>query len=81
MVRAASFGRVNVVSELCLLAEFVFVFVGHQAVARRILQMDTGLSPFQPGEDAVGVLQEIISDQMPQGWFKLLQMAREGEAL
>jgi hypothetical protein len=71
----------QLIQRLCLLAAvFKSVFVGHQAVAQRILHMDTGMSPYAPGVDAVAEVSQIISSQMPQGWLKLFQMARAGEA-
>ena len=37
------------------------------------------MSPFQPGVDPVQTVSSIVSDAMPQEWFRLLQMACEGE--
>lgn len=41
--------------------------------------MDTGMTPFAAEvEDPVTALSEVIGGQMPQGWFKLVQLAAAG---
>jgi len=40
--------------------------------------MDTGMTPFAAEVNPVAALCEIIGAEMPQGWFKLVQLAAAG---
>lgn len=46
-----------------------------QAVARRILAMPLGMTPFESSVDAVEAINDIVFSALPAEWFMLLEKA------